>query len=70
MNGLQLRRVNVTVLVKAESDKAAADIVTGRMNDWFCDPALCDLEPDAGYPRGTLLNYRVRPETGHRAVAA
>lgn len=70
MNGMALRRVQVDVLVKATSDREAENMVTRRMNDWFLDPTLADLEPDAGYPAGALLHYTVRPVTGHRSVAA
>jgi hypothetical protein len=70
VNGLALRRVNVTVVVKADSQADAEAIVRNRMNEWFCDPALCELEADFGFPRGTLLHYTVAGVTGHRAVAA
>lgn len=70
MNADQIRRVHVTVLVKARTDTDAKEIVVGRLNDWFVDPAQRELEADAGYPAGTLLHYTVQPASGHRAVAA
>lgn len=64
------RRVTVEVIVKAPSERAARDIVSARMADWFVDPQQRELEADFGYPVGTLLYYQVKPVTGHRAVAA
>ena len=65
-----MRRVHVELVVKAESEADAREIAVGRMNEWFTDPQLNELEADAGFPRGTLLHYTVEPVTGHRAVAA
>ena len=70
MNGLAMRRVTVTLVVKADSQKRAEEITRNRLNEWFCDPACGELEADFGFPAGTLLHYTVAGVTGHRAVAA
>lgn len=70
MSACTSRRVTVEVIVKAPSQRAAHDIVTARMNEWFVDPTQRELEADFGYPVGTLIHYTVKPVTGHRQVAA
>lgn len=70
MSACTSRRVTVDVIVKAPSQRAAHDIVSARMAEWFVDPSQRELEADFGYPVGTLIHYTVRNVTGHRQVAA
>ena len=66
----ELRRVNVTVVVKAESARQAEDLVREKLAEWWCEDDR-RLDPEtAAWPTGTLLHHVVRSETGHRAVAA
>ena len=65
----EMRRVNVTVLVKATSQREAEEITRGRLNEWYVDEK--ELDPgDAGWPVGSLIHFVVAAESGHRAVAA
>jgi len=66
----ELRRVTVTVVVKATSAREAEQLVRERMAEWWLEDDR-RLDPEtAAWPVGTLLHHVVKAESGHRAVAA
>ena len=62
-----LRRVEVTLIVRADTQEDAKRIVEGRLNSWFLDPTERPAD-DGPSPTGALLHYRATAVGGHQGI--